>query len=341
MGDENIKNKIVIFATAVIIVIMVLVSMGMKGDKPIEAACVLPLVRDVIDTVTLRGTVIEQGRDTVYPNGASRILSVYVKVGDKVARGQTLMRLETVDDRETLSEGVYRDAERSLEEFAQSEDPAGAVASFAAAAAALQPGEPEVYDVKSPINGVVMSLGGSAGDVISGLLPCAAVSDLSKLAVRAQVAENKISQLFVGMPCRVTCEPLCGDTTFSGSVTEITPFAKQTGFLTQDKTIKTDVMISLAYPPATLRPGYSAQARLVVDRHEDALLVPYSAVGQDEEGEYLFAVRGGKAVKVPVQTGLELDKWIEITGDMIQGELIVADVLSVTEGVRVTARVNP
>lgn len=341
MGVENIKNKITIIVTLVVIAMMTLFSVGMRHEETAEAECVLPAVRDVIDTVTLRGTVVEQGRESVYPSGASRVLSVYVKVGDKVACGQTMMRLETVEDEQALSEGVYHDAERSLEEFAQSEDPAGAVAEFAAAAAALQTGVPKEYEIKSPISGVVMSLGGAEGDVLSGLLPCAAVSDLSQLAVRAQVAEAKVSQLFEGMPCEVSCEPLCGETFFSGSVAAIMPYARQTGFLTQDKAIKTDVVITLVSPPPELRPGYSAQARLVVDRHANALLIPYSAIGQDETGEYVFAVRGGKVIRQPIKTGYELENCIEITGDLTQEDLIVSNVQSVAEGARVIARIKP
>ena len=47
-----------------------------------EITCVTPFRKNVVDTVTLYGTVKEEGRKSVYANGNARIEQVYVSTGD-------------------------------------------------------------------------------------------------------------------------------------------------------------------------------------------------------------------------------------------------------------------
>jgi membrane fusion protein, multidrug efflux system len=53
------------------------------------------------------------------------------------------------------------------------------------------------------------------------------------------------------------------------------------------------------------------------------ITVPRSAVLQDEQGTYVFRVVGGKAQRVAVTTGLENDRWFEITSGLRLDEAVV------------------
>lgn len=65
------------------------------------------------------------------------------------------------------------------------------------------------------------------------------------------------------------------------------------------------------------------QARIVVESKK-ALVVPRSAVLPEEDKHILFIVRDGKAVECEVETGLEDDENIELTGQAVKaGDVVV------------------
>jgi RND family efflux transporter MFP subunit len=54
-----------------------------------------------------------------------------------------------------------------------------------------------------------------------------------------------------------------------------------------------------------------------------ALVVPRSAVLGEGSNACVFTVSGGKATRIPVQTGTEGDQWQEVRGDLAAGDLVV------------------
>jgi len=55
------------------------------------------------------------------------------------------------------------------------------------------------------------------------------------------------------------------------------------------------------------------------------LVVPRSAVLQDDAGTYLFRLSNGKAGRVNVQTGIEQEGWVEVSGDIHAGDGVVSE----------------
>ena len=69
--------------------------------------------------------------------------------------------------------------------------------------------------------------------------------------------------------------------------------------------------------------GSSLTADIRVSAHS-GLTVPRNAVLQDEQGAYVFRIVDGRGRRVSVTTGVESDRWIEITGGLNADEAIVA-----------------
>ena len=67
-----------------------------------------------------------------------------------------------------------------------------------------------------------------------------------------------------------------------------------------------------------------------------AMLVPTDAVCSDDEGEYVFVINEGKAVKRPVTTGVRNDDMVEIRDGLKAGEMVGWDEMAeLTDGQKV------
>lgn len=72
-----------------------------------------------------------------------------------------------------------------------------------------------------------------------------------------------------------------------------------------------------------LLPGTRARAEIELER-KSAWVVPRSAVLRDAHGAYIFQVRGGRAHRVNVQTGLERNGLIAVQGAFSSNDPVVS-----------------
>jgi len=84
-----------------------------------------------------------------------------------------------------------------------------------------------------------------------------------------------------------------------------------------------EIKCVLADPPDGVVPGAMAHIAVVLDSHK-ALGVPVAAIERRADRDVVFDVVGDKARKVPVETGIENDGWIEISkSDLKEGAPVV------------------
>lgn len=330
-----------------IILCMYLVSPYRENTQITTVPAVLPTCMGVTDYVLLRGTTVEQARKNLYADGPAIVDRLYVKPGDKVTRGQPLLRLVPLSSGQQSAGALYEDVQSAVSQISPDSVSAGgdalndelaAIVSSAVTGLSKTGGqtEPQPYFLYSPIDGVVMKLNCAEGQEISGILPCIAVSDLTQLAIQAQVSESSVSRISEGMECTVTVDALTGEDVLSGRIQSILPYGRQTGTFVQAGEIKTDVLISVSDPEGRLKPGYSAQAKAVVNRKAEALIVPYSCVAQDDkQREYVMIAENGRAIKYYITTGYELEEGIEVASGIHADQLLICNPEMVEHGDRV------
>ncbi len=88
----------------------------------------------------------------------------------------------------------------------------------------------------------------------------------------------------------------------------------------------------------------SATASVIVNRHNDALLVPNRAVRTEGLQKVVYVVGpGGMQVRVPVQTGISDDQQTEIVGDtpLREGDSVVIQTTASTSTSTSTGTSNP
>jgi membrane fusion protein, multidrug efflux system len=139
--------------------------------------------------------------------------------------------------------------------------------------------------------------------------------DYSRVRVQTFVPEPETPFITNGLPAKVMVEELPGRT-FSGSVTR---FAHALDSAT--KTMLTE--IEMANPNGDLRPGAYASVQLDVERKQNALTVPVSALLTEKAGASVFTVVDGTAKKIPVQVGFNDGTNTEILSGIGDGQSVI------------------
>ena len=206
------------------------------------------------------------------------------------------------------------------------EAPPLSAADVQAAVSAVQadPDETETVSgnaVTSPFSGTVLGVP-RAGETVRGGFPCAVIADLSSLRVRAETPELYADELRTGQKANITLA--AADRMYAARVASLAPVAVQAVSLAGDSgSVTVETMLDLEGDMTGLRPGSSATVKIFTDHRKKAVVVPYEAVCQRGEQEYVFTIENGRAVQNPVTTGYLLERVIEVRSGLEGGETVI------------------
>src|SRR5206468_6688168 len=142
-------------------------------------------------------------------------------------------------------------------------------------------------NVVAPAAGLILARSVEVGQIVgpgSGAL--FRLAEGGEMEMRAQLAQQDLAQMHVGMPAQVT--PVGSDRTFTGNVWQIAPVIDPQSRLGQ-------VRIGVPYDP-TMRPGGFAEARITAGT-TTAPVLPQSALLSDEKGNYVYIVNGRNEIE--------------------------------------------
>jgi len=148
--------------------------------------------------------------------------------------------------------------------------------------------------IRSPIDGIVVSRSVDKGQTVAASLSAPTIfiiaADLEKMQVQAAVTEADIGRLKNGVPVTFNVDAYPGET-FRGSVSQV-----RLAPTTVQNVVTYTVLVDAANPGGRLLPGMTADLVFELDRRDDALLVPDSALRftpEEEGGKGSFAGRSG------------------------------------------------
>ena len=274
-------------------------------EEAIVYQSVLVEVRDIIVSVEAAGTVEPVTTVEVKSKASGEILELSVEIGDVVAGGTLIARIDKRVLRNTL-----RQAEASLEvararlsnaesqlsridalyeknSISQAEWD-GATLERAIAKSDVVRSEIEVEnariaigdsDVMAPISGMVIERLVERGQVISsptkdvgGGTLLLKMADLSHVQVRMLVDETDIGKIQPGVVAKVTVAAF-PNTPFEGRVIQIEPQA-----VTQQNVTMFPVLIDIQNRGGLLKPGMNADVEVDIARREGVLAIPNAAL---------------------------------------------------------------
>lgn len=186
-------------------------------------------------------------------------------------------------------------------------------------------------EITAPMDGVVTRLTARAGEMVvvgvqnqPGTI-LMTLSDLSSIDAEVEIAEADVLRTAVGQAAVVALEALPGRE-FAGRVEEIgasaLPVASGAVAAREFR-----VVVRLAEPAPELRPGLTADVRILTEERAEALTVPLQAVvlrpGPDgAERPGIFVVAGRLARFMPVETGIVGGLEVAVSG-VAEGTTVV------------------
>jgi membrane fusion protein, multidrug efflux system len=278
------------------------------------------------------GTVSGAQEAVVRARSGDQIASVPAQVGQRVSRGQVLVRQsgEAIDARVRQAEAARRQAARTVERLRPLHE-AGAISDqeWEQALTQLELASADVAAVRdiltlsSPLAGTVTEVIARPGMIPSTGDPLVRVADLSELVVYLRVGAAEAAEIRQGQRARVA------GTAITGEVRRIALQADPETRL---------VEVQVGFPPGSgLIPGTLATVQVQVAERSDAVQVPRAAV---REGQVWVVGEDGRATRRAVQTGLQSSDRVEVTGGLQPGERVVVEggaLLSEGARVRVAA----
>ena len=200
----------------------------------------------------------------------------------------------------------------------------------------------ESCTVYAPVSGTVTAVYAEVGAPASGVM--FVIEDTDALQVRVEINEHDINNVTEGMKTMVRADAIDGQE-FEGVLSSIAPAAIKNDPETESgrQDVQFEAIVTVTQADTPLRIGMSAKADVITEEKTDVFAVPFEAVTTDAQGqEIIYTVTPGEnglyiPEEIPVETGLEGDYDVEISGDgLTDGMTIIADGKSVIPGVPVS-----
>lgn len=267
-----------------------------------------------------------------------RIAEIRHKEGDTVKLGDVLFRL---DDREAkarlaeasarrqfLAQELERYAKLALSNIASRRQYQEIVSKHAEAIAAETAARQKLldYTIRAPLSGQILRLDGNVGEVIRAGDALAWVGVREPMRIEAEVDEEDIPMVKKGQAVLVRADAFPGKA-FEATVTSITA---------KGDPVSKIYRVRITLPKNTpLHIGMTTEVNIVIRRHDNALLLPFTAV---DDGR-VWLVRDGRAERKAVETGIVGANRIEILkGVTADDRVIVNPPSGLEDGDRVRVR---
>jgi macrolide-specific efflux system membrane fusion protein len=303
----------------------------------------------VTRTVTADGTVESAATATASFATGGTVTSISVRVGQKVAKGQVLAKVDPADAQRSLN-AANADLDAARDAVDRAED-AGSDTSNADNE--VEQAELAVDEAEAAVDGTVLTapmagtvtavngtLGSSSGGGSSGSSGQASAAqqesssstgfielqDLTKMQVTAAFAEADATRLKEKQPATITWNALDG-TSATGRVSAIDPSAT-----TANDVVTYGVTLSLDKVPAGVKAGQTVSVAVTTGSVRNVLMVSSSAITTVGNRHSVTVMNGAAEEVRPVEIGLEGDSATQITSGVSAGERVVLRATSTTTG---------
>jgi membrane fusion protein, multidrug efflux system len=326
---------------AVVVLCVWVVSVGCKpgpggagsaatGGAGMQVVAMAAERRPVTETVSLVGTVTANEEVELKAEVEGGVEEIGFEEGQRVERGQLLVRLEETKLAAELADAEARlklalaDFERARQlldnRLISQQEYDQAASTYEAGRAAVELRKRLLRDTRvyAPFSGYTGARLVSPGQVISRNTVLTWLVDLDPVKVEMNIPERFLSQVRQGQRIGFEVAAYPGRR-FEGEVFFVAP---RLDLATRTALVKTRV----GNPEGLLKAGMVANVELELKLRDAALLVPEVALISNGDAYFLFvAGEGGQAEFRPVTVGQRLPRWVEIREGIEPGELVVVE----------------
>ena len=278
--------------------------------------------RDVPDQSFYSSTVQAFAVNNIVPQTAGRIRAINVEVGDYVAAGQVLARMDDLSLEQARLQLVNDSTELSRVRALYEE---GGVAKSDLEALEL------AYNVRrttfenleentilrSPVTGFVTARNYDRNDMYSMSQPIFTIQQVVPVKLLVGISESEYTKVKKGDAVEITVDALPGQT-FTGKVNRLYPTIDAA-----THTFQAEVLVSNS--DRALRPGMYAKVSVTFGTNRRIVLPDRAVVKQEGSGQrFVYVVNPGNTVSyVPVTIGKHIGNEYEIIDGIPEGAVVV------------------
>ncbi len=287
----------------VLLVIIIVIGIGVfffirsraASSSKVESKEIKATVGPIENFVTTTGTVLPQNRLEMKPPVNGRVEQILVKEGESVKTGQTLAWMSSTE-RAAVLDAARDKGDTELKYWQDAYKP---------------------IPLLAPIDGEVIVAKVQPGQTLTAADAVLVLSD--RLIVRAQVDETDIEKVKLQQAAVVSLDAY-PDKKVDSTVEHIYYESKTVNNVT---VYEVDLLPDKV--PDFFRSGMNANIDFLVQKKEDALLVPLEAVHKDKDGSYVLLSQGpGKEpMRQAVTAGISDDKNTEIVSGITANDRII------------------
>ncbi|MBP7868632.1 MAG: efflux RND transporter periplasmic adaptor subunit [Firmicutes bacterium] len=303
----------------------------------------VPVSRGTLSrSISATGNLSAAAQIDVYPEKSGIVDAVLVDVGREVTAGDVLVRLaqDQIDVQQARSNVRQRE-----EELRSAQDMLGKIRDLHGRGAAtdkeLRSAESSVVQaqdnlqaaglkldslvthsgdglIRSAIDGVVTAVKAVVGGSVSPSAAVVTMVDPRDVVLKVTVDENDIGVVQEGQRADVTLDAVDG-LSLVGTVSTVGKVGE-----TKSGIVVFNVDIGIDNTDPSARPGMSAEAEITVERVDNAVIVPISAL-EGRMGRYAVQVRNADGSVEPrsVEVGMKTSTAAEIISGLSAGEVVV------------------
>ena len=326
---------------------------------------------NIVESVTASGTIKPLSTVSIGTQASGRIAEIYVDYNSEVKQGQLLALIDQdnakanvaqreaaleiakaqveveennikyfkkVLDRISKLNASKYSTEKELEAAERDYDNATAQlvlekAQVKQAEASLNSALTELSytEIKSPVNGIVISKAVEVGQTVAASFSTpelfSVAEDLTKMQIEASVVEADIAKVKEGQIVRFSVDSYA-DEYFYGKVVQVRNEA-----VTTSNVVSYTVVIEINNADMKLKPGMTANVEIITADIKDALLVPNQALrfymeDGDNAKRYqdrgIWVIRDGKPQRISIKLGVSDDANTQIITDEIKdGDIVI------------------
>ncbi len=328
---------------------------GFSGRGPMVVELAAARKASMNQEVRVVGNLIGEATVAVAPRTAGRLQDVFVRLGDRVTRGQRIAKIEdfeiveqvkqaeaaqevaaaTIRQREADLQLALTNVERSRNLFQRQLLPKQTLddneARYQAAVAQIDLAKAQSAQSKarldelrinlantvivSPVNGFVARRAVDPGAFVSQNAPIADVVDISSVRLIVNIVERDLKELHPGATAKVEVDAFPGEM-FRGRIARVAP-------VLDPATRTAPIEIEIPNSDFRLKPGMYARVGITTETRKETLVVPVDAVADLGGRRGVFQHLNGIAIFRTVEIGTEGEQLIEVVGGLNEGDQVI------------------
>lgn len=317
------KKKIIKLAiiTAVTVVVFIGIIFGLRKllNKSSDETVIYRVnVETYENVIEVSGTVAAAQEQRLQALSAGTVLNVYVSAGDRVKKGDVILKLDDTTEQYNLAKHDYDMATTRV---------SGSQKQLTLMETQRLSLVQKISErqVVATFDGVIADLDVATGDSLDAKDSVGTIVNIDYLTAEVEVPETDVAKLRVGQKVELKFSAYSDESVYG--YVESWPAI---GEITSRGATVVKVKIRIDEYPSVILPNFSFTGKIQIEEPVDNLVVEKNAIGYENKEPFVVLVKGNekRSVKV-VPYGRD---YVKITEGLEGGELLVAQSKSKTSG---------